>query len=63
MPVARVAIALARTLAEKVRVVVVDLMFEPPGLSAIAVDRDAPGIADLVAGKSSRGTGIPRPTW
>jgi Mrp family chromosome partitioning ATPase len=60
MPVARVAIALARTLAEKARVVVVDLMFEPPGLSAIAVDRDAPGIGDLVAGSASFGQIITR---
>jgi len=60
MPVARVAIALARKLAEKARVVVTDLMFEPPGLSAIAVDRDAPGIGDLVAGSASFGQIITR---
>src|SRR5215471_17303666 len=52
-PVARMTIALARTLAEKARVVVVDLMFESPTLSAIAVDLDAPGIGDLVAGSAS----------
>jgi MinD-like ATPase involved in chromosome partitioning or flagellar assembly len=45
---------------EKARVVVADLVFQSSGLSAIAVDRDAPGIGDLVAGSASFGQIITR---
>jgi tyrosine-protein kinase Etk/Wzc len=54
------AIALARTLAEKARVVLVDLSLESPNLTAIAADARAPGIADLVRGAASFGQIITR---
>jgi tyrosine-protein kinase Etk/Wzc len=53
------AIALARTLAEKARVVLVDLSLESD-LAAIAADARAPGIADLVRGAASFGQIITR---
>jgi uncharacterized protein involved in exopolysaccharide biosynthesis/Mrp family chromosome partitioning ATPase len=47
------AIALARALAENGRVVLVDLAFGAPNLSAISNDPSAPGIAELVRGAAS----------
>jgi Mrp family chromosome partitioning ATPase len=47
------AIALARALADNGRVVLVDLAFGAPNLSAISNDPSAPGIAELVRGAAS----------
>jgi Mrp family chromosome partitioning ATPase len=49
------AISLARALAKKGRVVLVDLALETSNLSAIASDTDAPGLRELVEGTVSFG--------
>jgi uncharacterized protein involved in exopolysaccharide biosynthesis/Mrp family chromosome partitioning ATPase len=54
------AITLARSLARRSRVVLVDLALGSPNLSVIASDREAPGIADIVRGKASFGDIITR---
>jgi tyrosine-protein kinase Etk/Wzc len=54
------AIALARALGERSRVVLVDLALGAPGLSIIAADPATPGIAELVAGTASFGQIITR---
>jgi len=54
------AIALARSLAQQARVVLVDLALDAPALSIIAVEPSAPGIAELVAGTASFGQIITR---
>jgi polysaccharide biosynthesis transport protein len=54
------ALALARELSRHSRVVLVDLAFAHPNLSAVAVDPSAPGIADLVRGGASFGAIITR---
>jgi polysaccharide biosynthesis transport protein len=56
----RAAIALARTLAKRGRVVLVDLALDRPGLSAIASDTKAPGVRNLVEGVASFGQIITR---
>jgi Mrp family chromosome partitioning ATPase len=55
-----VAIALARTLAKRARVALVDLALATPSLLAIATDRNAPGIGDLVEGTVSFGQIVSR---
>jgi succinoglycan biosynthesis transport protein ExoP len=54
------AIALARSLAQQARVVLVDLALAAPGLSIIADEPATPGIAELVAGSASFGQIITR---
>jgi polysaccharide biosynthesis transport protein len=54
------AIALARELAKRARVVLVDLALGAPNLSAIAADRAAAGIVDLIGGSASFGEIITR---
>jgi Mrp family chromosome partitioning ATPase len=54
------AIALARSLAQQARVVLVDLALGAPHLSRIASDPDAPGLAELVLGSASFGQIITR---
>jgi tyrosine-protein kinase Etk/Wzc len=54
------AITLARGLARKGRVVLVDLALQSPDLSVIAADRAAPGIAELIRGSASYGEIITR---
>ena len=54
------AVALARTLAQNARVVMVDLALEHPELASITLDPRAPGIADLVRGTVSFGQIITR---
>ena len=54
------ALALARELSHHARVVLVDLAFAHPNLSTVAIDPDAPGIADLVRGGASFGAIITR---
>src|SRR5262245_2182695 len=54
------ALALARELSRHARVVLVDLAFAHPNLAAVAIDADAPGIADLVRGGASFGAIITR---
>jgi succinoglycan biosynthesis transport protein ExoP len=54
------AIALARSLAQTARVVLVDLALGDPELSIIAGDPATPGIAELVAGAASFGQIITR---
>ena len=54
------ALALARELSHHSRVVLVDLAFAHPNLSAVAIDPGAPGIADLVRGGASFGGIISR---
>ena len=54
------AVALARTLAEQARVILVDLSLERPSLAAITTDPRAPGVADLVRGTASFGQIITR---
>ena len=54
------ALALARELSRHARVVLVDLAFAHPNLSTVAIDPDAPGIADLVRGGASFGAIITR---
>jgi Mrp family chromosome partitioning ATPase len=56
----KTAISLARSLAKQGRVVLVDLAFGAPNLSAIASDPAAPGIAELVSGAASFGQIITR---
>jgi Mrp family chromosome partitioning ATPase len=55
-----VAITLARTLARKARVVLVDLALGAPSLMVIAADRNAPGIGDLAGGAATFGQIITR---
>jgi succinoglycan biosynthesis transport protein ExoP len=54
------ALALARELSGRARVVLVDLAFAHPNLAAVALDPAAPGIADLVRGAASFGAIITR---
>jgi polysaccharide biosynthesis transport protein len=54
------ALALARELSRQTRVVLVDLAFAHPNLAAVAIDPEAPGIADLVRGGASFGAIITR---
>ena len=54
------AIALARSLAQSARVVLVDLAFASPNIDVISNDPNAPGIADLVRGMASFGDIITR---
>jgi succinoglycan biosynthesis transport protein ExoP len=54
------AIALARALARDGRVVLIDLALGAPNLDVISLDRNAPGIADLVRGTASFGQIITR---
>jgi len=54
------AIGLARALAQEARVILVDLAFDEPSLSAIAADPRSPGIGDLVRGAASFGQIITR---
>ena len=54
------AITLARTLAQDASVVLVDLTFSAPNLSALSDDPNAPGIAELVHGTASFGDIITR---
>src|SRR5262249_55595037 len=54
------ALALARGLSRHARVVLVDLAFAHPNLAPVAIDPDAPGIADLVRGGASFGAIITR---
>jgi tyrosine-protein kinase Etk/Wzc len=54
------AIALARSLAQQSRVVLVDLTLGAPHLAIIANDPTAPGLAELVAGSASFGQIIMR---
>jgi tyrosine-protein kinase Etk/Wzc len=54
------ALALARKLSRHARVVLVDLALAHPNLSSVAIDPDAPGIADLVRGSASFGAIISR---
>ena len=49
------AIMLARALAKRANVVLVDLAFGAPNLSVISTDPNAPGIAELVRGTASFG--------
>src|SRR5215212_3417377 len=51
---------LARALAKRARVVLVDLALDAPGLSSIATDSDGPGISELVLGSASFGQIITR---
>ena len=55
-----VAILLARELAARAKVVLLDLAFGGPGLSALGGDPSAPGISDLVLGAASFGEIIAR---
>ena len=57
---AHTAIALARKLAERGRVVLVDLAFGSPSVAAVSSDPAAPGIAELLRGTSSFGDIITR---
>ena len=54
------AIALARTLAEQARVILIELSLERPSLAAITTDPRMPGVADLVRGTASFGQIIAR---
>ena len=56
----RTAVALARRLADESRVVMIDLSFEAPGLSAVSQDPRAPGVADLLRGRAAFGQIITR---
>jgi len=56
----RCAVELARLLAAKGRVVLVDLALGAPSLGAWAIDSEAPGIAQLVCGAASIGQAITR---
>jgi polysaccharide biosynthesis transport protein len=56
----RTAIALARALARRARVVLVDLAFVSPNIDVISNDPSAPGVADLVRGAASFGDIITR---
>jgi uncharacterized protein involved in exopolysaccharide biosynthesis/Mrp family chromosome partitioning ATPase len=53
-------ITLARALAKRARVVLVDLALDAPGLSSIATDLEGPGISELVLGSASFGQIITR---
>jgi uncharacterized protein involved in exopolysaccharide biosynthesis len=54
------AITLARALAREAKVVLIDLSFRAPSLSAISSDPGAPGLAELVRGTASFGDIITR---
>ncbi|HLN09077.1 MAG TPA: exopolysaccharide transport family protein [Xanthobacteraceae bacterium] len=54
------AVALARSLAESARVVLIDLALGAPNIAAFALDRTGPGITDLVRGNASFGEIITR---
>jgi succinoglycan biosynthesis transport protein ExoP len=54
------AIALARALTQTSRVVLVDLALGAPNLAAFAIERNGPGITDLVRGRASFGDIITR---
>jgi Mrp family chromosome partitioning ATPase len=54
------AVALARSLARSARVVLVDLSLDRPNLATIAMDPNAPGVADLVRGTATFGQIITR---
>jgi polysaccharide biosynthesis transport protein len=54
------AITLARSLARRGRVVLVDLALQNPDLSVITADPSAPGIAELIRGSASYGDIITR---
>ena len=47
------ALTLARHLARDARVVVVDLAASSPGIAAVSVDANAPGLAELMQGEAS----------
>jgi len=47
------ALALARSLAEDSRVILIDLSLERPNLAAVTTDPHAPGVADFVRGAAS----------
>jgi succinoglycan biosynthesis transport protein ExoP len=53
-------IALARAMAKRGRVVLLDLALDAPGLSAIATDASGPGISELILGSASFGQIITR---
>ena len=55
-----IAVLLARTLAGKGKVVLLDLTSGGPGLSALGADPSVPGISELVAGSASFGEIIAR---
>jgi Mrp family chromosome partitioning ATPase len=57
---AHTSIALARKLAERGRVALVDLAFGSPSVAAVSSDPAAPGIAELLRGTSSFGDIITR---
>jgi Mrp family chromosome partitioning ATPase len=54
------AVALARTLADTARVMLIELALERPALAAITTDPRMPGVADLVRGTASFGQIIAR---
>ena len=54
------AIALARTLAQTSRVVLIDLAFGSPNIDVLSNDPSAPGMAELVRGEASFGDVITR---
>jgi tyrosine-protein kinase Etk/Wzc len=54
------AVTLARVLAEEAKVVLVDLAFESPNLSALSNEPEAPGVAELIRGGASFGDIITR---
>jgi Mrp family chromosome partitioning ATPase len=54
------AVALARNLATRARVILVDLSLEHPSLAALTTDPRAPGIAELARGAASFGQIITR---
>jgi polysaccharide biosynthesis transport protein len=56
----KAALALARVLAQEVRVVVVDLAFSNPKLATVSADPAGPGLAELVRGTASFGQIITR---
>ncbi len=54
------AVTLARVLAEEAKVVLVDLAFDSPNLSALSNEPEAPGVAELIRGGASFGDIITR---
>ncbi len=54
------AVTLARVLAEEAKVVLVDLAFDSPNLSALSSEPEAPGVAELIHGGASFGDIITR---
>jgi Mrp family chromosome partitioning ATPase len=51
--VALTALTLARVLARQVRVLLIDLASSSPTMSAVALDKAAPGLAELIQGEAS----------